>query len=340
MKPVRTLLILNILMWNLSCQNKGDHPDGNQQTGSSIFERVQDVPDSIRIDGVAVYNLFKYQILAHREGAIDSPMIIDRVYRAQPKIWNELYGILFDSAMFGTHEGMVKWNGEIFYEKRDSIESRVNRLLDIRFDSILEASLIGVKQLTGRTPQNVRLSVILAPVEGIGFGGITNDAFVLDLLDNNYDVVNLIREGMPHEFNHFIYDATRKDDPDKDTPLRLVIDEGLACFYAHRYFEGRISEAQAVEQMTDDEWNWYMLHEKDVFDKCSPYFYYQGDGDPLRKLGDELGAPKTLFYWLGFRIVEFYVKGRDPDSWNDIYDLPVKEVLEKSGYEEYIRGLK
>ena len=92
--------------------------------------------------------------------------------------------------------------------------------------------------------------------------------------------------------------------------------------------------------MTEDEWNWYVLHEREIFDKCSPYFFYKGDGDPLRKLGPEMNAPKTLFYWLGFRIVEAYTRKYGPDSWKDIYDMPVKEVLDKSCYTEYIGGLR
>ncbi|MDZ4712464.1 MAG: hypothetical protein SGI89_09075 [bacterium] len=114
---------------------------------------------------------------------------------------------MFDHEMFTTTQGMVKWNKEIFHENKDSIESRVNTLLDIKFDSTLQASLEGMKKLTGRTPKNIRLSIILAPVEGIGFGGMENDAFIFDLLGNNFDVINMVQEGIPHEFNHFIYEG-------------------------------------------------------------------------------------------------------------------------------------
>ena len=187
----------------------------------SIFEKVESVPDSIKVDDIIIYNLFKYQILAHKNDSFDSIMIIDKVYNKQPKIWKELYGVLFDHDMFATEKGMVKWNKEIFRNKKDSIKSRVNTLLDCKFDSTLNASLAGIKKLTGRTPKNIRLSIILAPVEGIGFGGMENDAFILDLLDNNFDVINMVEEGIPHEFNHFIYEPTRENDPNKRYSFKI-----------------------------------------------------------------------------------------------------------------------
>jgi uncharacterized protein YjaZ len=306
----------------------------------SFFDKIEKIPDSIKIDDIVVYNLFKYQILAHKNNSYDSTLIINKVYKVHPKIWKELYGLLFDKEMFTTEHGMIQWNKEIFDKNKDSIEVRVNSLLENKFDSKITANLKGIKELTGRSPENVRLSIILAPIDGIGFGGIDKDAFILDLLTNQLNVENMIDEGIPHEFNHFIYEPTRDNDPDKDTPLRLTIDEGFACYYTYKYFNGKISKSQAVEQMTDNDWNWYIKNEKEIYNKCSQYFYYNGDDDPLRNLGTEMNAPKTLFYWLGFRIIDSYVNKNGPDSWKDIYNLPVKEVLEKSGYEKYINELK
>ncbi|WP_166962071.1 DUF2268 domain-containing putative Zn-dependent protease [Yeosuana marina] len=337
MKKTGITLIIFLCTFIFSCNEKTRDKSVKEL---SIFEKVESVPDSIKVDDIIIYNLFKYQILAHKNDSFDSIMIIDKVYNKQPKIWKELYGVLFDHDMFATEKGMVKWNKEIFRNKKDSIKSRVNTLLDCKFDSTLNASLAGIKKLTGRTPKNIRLSIILAPVEGIGFGGMENDAFILDLLDNNFDVINMVEEGIPHEFNHFIYEPTRENDPNKNTPLRLTIDEGFACYYTYKYFDGKISKSEAVEQMTDDDWNWYLQHEKEVYNKCSPYFFYEGDEDPLRGLGREMNAPKTLLYWLGFRIIDFYVNKYGPDSWKDIYNLPVNEVLEKSGYIQYIDELK
>lgn len=336
MKRISLILLIFFFVFLSGCKERTPLQDANN---SSFFDGVRDIPDSIRIDDIVIYNLFKYQILAHDNQSFDSTIIIEKVYQGHPKIWNELYGVLFDSAMFRTQSGMIAWNKELFTKYGDSIKSRVDALVNTRFDSTLRAGLKGINELAGRSPKNIRLSIILSPFEGIGFGGIENDAFILDLLDNNFDVINMVHEGIPHELNHFVYEPTRENDPHKDTPLRLTIDEGFACFYAYTYFGGKISKAQAVEQMTAEQWDWYLQHEKEIFDRCAPYFFQKGEGDPLRKLGPEMNAPKTLFYWLGFRIVESYVEKHGVNSWKDIYDLPVKDVLDKSGYPEFVSRL-
>ncbi|WP_200975114.1 DUF2268 domain-containing putative Zn-dependent protease [Echinicola sp. 20G] len=331
MKKSLFLVSLSIILFT-HCQKARQ-----ESVSEDIFDRVRNLPDSIKINDITIYNLFKYQILAHRENSYDSTMVIEKVFERHPKIWKELYGVLFDSVRFSTEAGMISWNKDIYQDHLDTIESRIDQLLEVNFDSTLKASLTGLKRLTGRTPENVKLSIILSPVEGIGFGGMENDAFILDLLDSNFDVINMVEEGIPHELNHFIYEPTRANDPDKESPLRLCIDEGFACYYTYRYFDGGITKAQAVEQMSEAEWQWYLDHEKEIFEQCAPHFFQSGEDDPLRQLGKEMGAPKTLFYWLGFRIIEKYVQNHGKGSWKDIYELPIKDVLEQSNYAESLR---
>ena len=128
MKKIEITLIICLCIFTLSCNEKYKSKNKKQL---SIFEKVENIPDSIKVDDIVIYNLFKYQILAHKNNAFDSTLIIKNVYNKQPKIWKELYGVLFDHEMFATEKGMVKWNDEIFSKKRDSIESRVNTLLDL-----------------------------------------------------------------------------------------------------------------------------------------------------------------------------------------------------------------
>ncbi|MEM6376575.1 MAG: hypothetical protein AAF705_00040, partial [Bacteroidota bacterium] len=229
MKQTIGLLFLSLLL--LKCESNSAE---QAAPTVSIFDQVRQLPDSISAEGIVVYNLFKYQILAHENAKYDSLLIVKNVYETHQEIWDELYAVLFNQEMFSTPEGMMAWNKQLFLEQRDTIESKVNQLLGANFTQKLNEAITNLEMLTGRTPENVRLSIILAPFMGIGFGGITNDAFIMDLLDPNFDVLNMVVEGIPHELNHFIYDPTRKDDPHKDTPLRLTIDEGFACYYTYK----------------------------------------------------------------------------------------------------------
>ena len=94
--------------------------------------------------------------------------------------------------------------------------------------------------------------------------------------------------------------------------------------------------------MTKENWDWYVKNEKEIFTKTKAYFQDSSENNPLlrndkHKLFPD--APKSLNYWLGFRIISEYVKKHGPDSWKDIYKLTAKEVLEKSGYDKLFEKL-
>ena len=146
MRKTAITIIILLFILPFGCIEKNKSKNLNEL---SFFEKVEKIPDSIKIDDIVIYNLFKYQILAHKDNSFDSTLIINKVYNVQPKIWKELYGVLFDPEMFTTTQGMVKWNREIFIKNRDSIESRVCTLLEIKFDSIILANAKGIEKLQG-----------------------------------------------------------------------------------------------------------------------------------------------------------------------------------------------
>lgn len=100
--------------------------------------------------------------------------------------------------------------------------------------------------------------------------------------------------------------------------------------------------------MSKEQFQWYLNHEKEIYEKSIPYLMTNGsDENPYKcncraggckKLFDQ--APKTICYFLGFRIIEFYTKKYGKNSWTDAYKTPMKELVRKSGYSEYIKTLK
>lgn len=134
----------------------------------------------------------------------------------------------------------------------------------------------------------------------------------------------------------------RLNDPMTGTALMLTIDEGFACYFTWRFFHKKITKYEAVENMSEKNWNWYLDNEKRIFSTLHPYFEdYSGDNPLLRNDNFKLfpNAPKTLYYWLGFRIVESYIHKNGENSWRDLYEMNVQDVLDKSGYENHINGL-
>ncbi|NMH89040.1 DUF2268 domain-containing putative Zn-dependent protease [Flavivirga algicola] len=342
-KPHKILIII-VLIGFMSCKKR-------QQEKKAInpelefLEKIKNVSDSISVKGITIKNLFKSQILAHQENEFDTIMITERVYRPHQSLWENCYGMIFgqeNSDKFTTTRGMIKWNRKLYPENKSFFDKRAQTLIDMKLDSILENNLLRFNQLVPHKVEST-ISILFTPLTGILFGGCDNDQFAIELNYKEQDIQYTIEKGIPHELNHLAYEPFRNNDPKKNTALRQTIDEGFACYFTWIFFDGKISKHEAVENMTESDWNWYLEHEKQLFKELKQYFDDESGDNPLLR-NDKIKlfekAPKSLNYWLGFRIIEKYVEEYGKDHWKNIYELDVAEVLHKSKYEQYINGLK
>lgn len=307
----------------------------------TLIDSLSKVSDSIKVEEIVIHNLFKSQILAHREnGKYDSLMILNDVYLPHKQLWDNCYGMIFGSnnaSKFNTSAGMIAWNKKLYPENRVHFDKKARILLAMNLDSILTVNLRKFNKLVSYKPTAV-ISILFTPIQGIGFGGCNAEQFALELNYENNDLNYTIEKGIPHELNHLVYEPNRMKDPKHDTALAQTIDEGFACYFTWVFFEGAISKYQAVENMSEADWKWYLAHEKDIFQKVEKYFDETGENPLLGNNKFKLfpDAPKTLFYWLGFRIIEAYVNNHGPSSWKDIYNLTSAEILKRSRYGDQI----
>jgi len=87
-----------------------------------------------------------------------------------------------------------------------------------------------------------------------------------------------------------------------------------------------------------------MDNERLIYNTLKPYFYKTGgDACPLlrhtgrsnecdfvvniKEMPNDVA--NNLGYFLGFRIIEMYVKNHGKDSWKDIYNMPLRQFLKK-----------
>ena len=333
-------MIFGILFVFFSC--KQDRKELKYVNSELTFiERLKHVSDSIKVEEIVIKNLFKSQILAHQGADFDSTMIVEKVYKPHLKLWNNCYAMIFgeeNAPKFNTERGMINWNKTLYPENKIFFNERAKKLLELNLDSTIQNTLNRFNKLV---PYKVKstISILFTPITGILFGGCANDQFCIELNYKEQEIEYTILKGFPHELNHLAYEPFRENDPKKHTALRQTIDEGFACYFTWIFFNNKISKHEAVENMTEDEWNWYLKNEKDIFNKLSPFFEDES-GDNLLLRNDKYqlfpNAPKTLYYWLGFRIVERYVDLHGENSWREIYKMNVQEVLDKSDYKNYI----
>ncbi|WP_211323931.1 gliding motility protein GldB-related protein [Sediminitomix flava] len=313
------------------------------KTQLGYFDQINEIPDSVQVEGITIKNLFKNQILAHQSG-YDSTLITDKVYLSHQAFWDNCYGMIFgeeNSHKFQTTKGMIAWNRTLYPENKSMFDERAKVLIELKLDSLLKTNL---KKFNDLVPYKVEstIGILFTPLIGIGFGGCNKDQFCIELNNTDYEIAYLIEKGLPHELNHLAYEPLRGDDPKFQTALGQVLDEGFACYFAWKFFEGEMTKYEAVSNMSESDWNWFVQNEKAIFEKLQEYFDDESGDNPILR-NDKLklfpDAPQGLAYWLGFRIVEKYVENHGENSWKDIYELNIEDVLDKSGYDEYISEL-
>ncbi|BDD05659.1 DUF2268 domain-containing putative Zn-dependent protease [Aureibacter tunicatorum] len=340
MKPLAYLLASFLLIiTTYACQKKD-----NANKSLSFIEKIEQVEDSVQVGKITIRNLFKSQILAHKENRFDSIMIVKKVYEPHQSLWDNCYGMIFgeeNASKFNTKLGMVKWNKNLYPKNKAFFNQRAQELIEINIDSVLESNLHKFNQMV---PYEVeaKISIIFTPITGIIFGGCDNDQFCIELNYKDMEIKHLIEQGIPHELNHLAYEPLRENDPHKNTALRQTIDEGFACYFTWQFFDKQIPKYTTLENISSEDWNWFLKNEKEIFMQTKAYFYDESGDNPLLNNNKHQlfkDAPSSLNYWMGFRIVEKYVEKYGISSWKDIYKLDVLEVLNKSEYEAYINQL-
>ncbi|WP_282628087.1 DUF2268 domain-containing putative Zn-dependent protease [Empedobacter sedimenti] len=308
------------------------------------YNKITKISDSIKVQNITIHNLFKSQIIAHKNKKFDSAIIVKNVYLPHKKLWDSCYAQIFgdeNASRFNTKEGMIKWNKTLFDKNKNENIDRTNTITKININKLFKKNLKKFNRLVPYQP-NAKISILFTPITGIGFGGCDAQQFALELNNKSIDIVYTLEKGLPHELNHLVYEKFRNNDIDRNSALSQTIDEGFACYFTYIFFDKKIPEYEAVENMTKENWDWYVKNEKAIFLKTKSYFQDTSGNNPLLRNDKHKifpDAPKSLNYWLGYRIISEYVKKHGPDSWKDIYKLTAKEVLEKSGYEEYLEKL-
>ena len=61
----------------------------------AFIQKISNLSDSIQVGNLVLYNAFKYQVLAHQNNSYDSALIIDKVYKPFPELWDSCLALIF-----------------------------------------------------------------------------------------------------------------------------------------------------------------------------------------------------------------------------------------------------
>jgi hypothetical protein len=298
---------------------------------SLLAQRLAAVPAELRLAGgdLHVINLYKLQSEVLLESAGDPAdtaiaRLVRRVYAPYTAFWN---GYLGDETAFR------EWSSELLAAGHP-IHSRVEPLLDAALNRRFDDGVAWIDSTTGRRPAGTWY-IVFGP-GWTDMGGLTDIGMVADFSRMQADSA-AIAGILPHELTHQVQGAspTRAADPDAGTVLDRAISEGFASYVAAVYAGEQGTPAQAL-RYSDAEWDWAVAHEAELYAALRPLFpsRERDDLDLIAARNAQLieGSPGAAGYFVGFRVVEAYVARHGADSWKDIYDMPVRLVLERSGY--------
>ena len=250
---------------------------------------------------------------------IDSVKLMDRIYVPYEEMWK---GYIGNSSDFMNWVNSKNLDDLTKWQSNKNVNSKIlaNQLKVYEKEMFL---------FTGKRPQG-KWYIFYGPA-WTNLGGLGSGEMLIDLANKNNVSNDSIIFVYPHELNHQIYH--NQINQSDDVVLNRILDEGFASYINYIFHQKKNSKAKEL-YYTEDEFNVCDSNDKVLVDFLSKYYTSKDEkiADNLAsrsyKINDNL--PGAIAYYLGFRIVEEYVKQNGEDSWKDIYKKKPIDVLLES----------
>ncbi len=298
------------------------------QNQTDFIRIIADYPDERDLSNgnLKIKNLFKKQALISLNQNIEKEekvrRLIDSVFTPNKLFW---------TGYLGDQEKFTEWSIENIIDNKEKLLQKLPVTISANYDSLFAQTTSNLFNLTGYVPTG-NWYLVFGPA-WTDLGGLGDQNMLIDFYNNQTDAKQ-IDFVLPHELCHQIFDVKHSNDPMKKTALYRCINEGFATYMNFIYHENT-SKAKNL-MYSQSEYEWCTQNEKKLFQKATTIFNSQerDDIDLIANRGKHLtdGSPGAAGYFIGLRICESYITKYGKQSIKDIFDLPVSELLEKSGY--------
>jgi hypothetical protein len=293
--------------------------------------RVDVLEDSILTRGdtcTRIHHVWRDQLrlalaLADSSGRKRTAVFIDSVYLPQKSFWD---------GYVGGENGFVRQVVRRWVDLERDPRAAIPVNADVG-EMIMEANRMAAV-LAGRPPLCTDWYLIYGP-GWANMGGLSTGEMLVDFLgfSNSQDDLLIY---VPHEAAHLLYGG-RPADPLEGTLLGSILSEGFATYFSVLFHDGAVSPAEALGY-SPQEWEWAVGHERALWEMAKADLASR-DEDLIRRFraaGERVrpDAPGKIGYFLGYRILDSYVRRHGADSWGDFFELPLREILSTSGYLE------
>ena len=317
----RSLITLLLVCSHVGCAS--EKPDSADDALKSLTYEL-----SLNEGNLKIINLYQKQALIFRElaGAPDDQFVnrmVAEIYEPYKSFWAK-----YCCRNAPTFEHVVR-SARASLETR--IEERLPELLELDLNTLYENAAEKLHQMTGRTAKGTWYLVFSLGMTNLGAVG--GGDMIIDFTHPETELQDLVLF-MPHELTHQIM-GLREGDPDEGTVLDRILSEGFATYVGYRFWGAEHTEAENLVY-SEREWQWALENERRIFDKAREHLSSRDKADE-QLFGDREarlfeGAPGAIGYFIGFRVIQAYVAKHGDESWVDLFDMPLKQILEQSGH--------
>lgn len=245
-------------------------------------------------------------------------ILIEKIYAPNKELWE---------GYIGDEHAFLKWTNEKAFTKVDSWKiKKVNAQL---LSDELKKYVQKMSTFTGYNPKG-KWYLLYGPAF-TDLGGLSGGVMLIDLANEVNNTNDRIISLYPHELNHQIYAATKPKT--EKIVLDRIIDEGFATYVSYIFYKKQNTKASELKY-SEEEFQYCISNEDKLIGLLKKY-YLSTDENQARdfanrnfKVGEKY--PGAIGYYLGFRIIEEFVKRNGEDSWKKIYMMKPIDVLEQS----------
>lgn len=251
---------------------------------------------------------------------IRDSILTDSIYKPHKYLWN---------GYLGEEKDFIEWVNTVAYKELPEYNLKAKKINLTHLNDYFFETVKEMEAFTGYRPQG--LWYIFFGPKWTNLGGFEDGTMLIDLAHKSNKSLSDIQLVFPHEINHQIYSNTLQEQG--NDVLSRILDEGFACYVSYMFHNGTTTKAEELyysetdlEMCIDNEIEAMELlreHNDSNDNQLSRNFASRG-----YKFSNKL--PSAIGYYIGFRIVEEYVKMNGQESWKDIYSLKSEEVLQKS----------
>ncbi|HEY1115546.1 MAG TPA: DUF2268 domain-containing putative Zn-dependent protease [Chitinophagaceae bacterium] len=277
--------------------------------------------EDFRIIDIAQKEIRLFNAYKDKDSAERSRVFADSLYQPYKAFW---------AGYMGEEENFVRWANKAltnlygFNQKNGRING--GQLLR-QFDVVKK----GMEALTGYRPKG-EWYVVYGPAWA-NLGGLSGGTMFIDLSHHSNSSNDAIMMMFPHEITHQIY--ANVNTHHDTTALGSIIGEGFAVYMNQLYWKKSFTLA---EHLGYPEAGLRAVEEQDAairqFFEDNKYSADKTTIDKFRNRSFHLqpGLPGAIGYYIGYKIIDAYVRKHGAESWKDVFTKSPEEIYTTSGY--------